>query len=290
MSEDTPDMPESNCQTSSFDLIGARSARLHGECWLPESSSRAVVVLAHGKDEHSGRYRHIIEALTEDGYAVFAHDHRGHGRSDGQRGVIERFDDYVDDFDLLVGYARRQHPESPLFLLGHSMGGLIATRYALAHQQLLAGMILSGPAFLIGEDVPGWKKRALLLLGRVAPNHRLPPSEPGTLSRDPEVERTFAADPLCHNEPTRVGFARELYIAAEATRPRGAEVTIPLLIMHGGADTLTSPHGSEQFFRAASSTDKTLRVWPDNRHEIINDLDKETVIAYMLDWLNERTP
>lgn len=271
-----------------IEAIGAGVIRLRGEARLPAREPLAIVVLAHGKDEHIGRYDHVMTALNDRGYAVYAHDHRGHGRSDGPRGVIDRFDDYVADLRLLVQHARTHHPDLPLFLLGHSMGGLIATRYALAYQGQVNGLMLSAPALLVGEGVPGWKKRLLLLLGRIAPNRRLPPSLPGTLSRDPTIDEQFLSDPLCHIEPTRVGFARAIYLAAEATRPRGRELTVPLLLMHGTADTLTSPRGSEEFFRAVASPDKTLKLWPDGRHEIFNDLDKNAVIAFMLDWLDER--
>jgi len=281
---------DADVQATPIESIGTGGVRLRGGAWLPDRPPRAVVVLSHGKDEHTGRYLHVIDALTGRDYAVYAHDHRGHGRSDGPRGVIVRFDDYVDDIHLLVEYGRSMHPDLPLFLLGHSMGGLIAARYALLHQGLLAGLILSGPALLIGEDVPEWKKQVMLLLGRIAPNQHLPMSPPGTLSRDPEIDELFLNDPLCYNEPTRVGFARALYLAVENTRPRGNELTIPLLLMHGAADTLTSPRGSEEVFHAVASPDKTLKLWPDNRHEIFNDLDKESVIAFMLAWIEARTP
>jgi alpha-beta hydrolase superfamily lysophospholipase len=168
------------------------------------------------------------------------------------------------------------------------MGGLIATRYALSHQSRLSGLILSGPALLVGADEPAWKKRLLVLVGRVLPNLRISTSKPGYLSRAPEVERAFAADPLCNNERTRLGFARALYLASEATRPRAAELTLPLLVMHGDADRLASVRGSVALFDNASSSDKTLKLWPDNRHEIFNDLDSADVIAFMLDWLDRR--
>lgn len=272
-----------------IELMAADGTQLRGEVSLPVGTAKAILVLVHGKDEHIGRYWHVIAVLNESGYAVFAHDHRGHGRSDGPRGVIDRFDDYVDDLDLLVEHARAQHPDLPIYLLGHSMGGLIATRYALAHQSKLSGLILSGPALLIGEHEPAWKKRLMVLLGRIAPNLRISTSEPGMLSRNPEVERAFSADPLCNNERTRLGFARALYLAAEATRPRAAELSLPLLIMHGDADRLTSPRGSIAFFNAAGSPDKTLKLWPDNRHEIFNDLNSASVITFMLQWLERCT-
>ena len=272
-----------------IELVGAGGVRLRGPATLPAGAPRAVVALAHGKDEHVGRYRHVVAALVENGYAVYGIDHRGHGQSDGERGLIARFDDFVDDFDLLVEEAHGRHPAVPLYVLGHSMGGLIATRYALRYQAKLAGLILSGPALLVGEHEPAWRKRLLLLLGRFFPNLTLPAGEPGLLSRNPEIEQLFAQDPLCNNEKTKLGYVRPLFLAAEETLPRGPELTIPLLVMHGEADNLTSPRGSERFVRDAASADKTLKLWPDDRHEIFNELDGDQVIAFMVDWLNARS-
>jgi acylglycerol lipase len=271
------------------DLVALDGTHLRGEAWVPDENSRAVVVIAHGKDEHIGRYRHVISALNEHRYAVYGHDHRGHGKSDGPRGVINRFDDYVDDLDLLVDFARGRHPGVPFFLLGHSMGGLIATRYAFRFQDKLTGLILSGAALRIGDEVPSWQKQLLLILGRFLPNKTLPRAELGVLSRDPEIERIFRSDPLCIIDSTRLGFARELYLAAESARRRLSELEPPLLIMHGEADRLTSPLGSMSCYEGAVSTDKTLKLWPEDCHEIFNELDKSEVIAYMIDWLNART-
>jgi lysophospholipase len=194
----------------------------------------------------------------------------------------------VDDLGLLVDRARTERPGLPLFLLGHSMGGLIAARYVLRHQDRLSGLILSGPALLIGEDMPAWAKRVLLGVSRVAPWVPIPRGKPGVLSRNPEVERAFASDALCHNGRTRLGYVRALYLASEETRPRGGELRVPLLVMHGDADTLTSCRGSREFVERAASIDKTLKLWPESRHEIFNDLDADAVLAYMLDWLAAR--
>lgn len=273
----------------STNLVGADEIRLRGEGWVPGVPARAAVVIAHGKDEHIGRYRHVVEALIEQGYAVYSHDHRGHGKSDGRRGVIDRFDDYVDDLVLLVEFARNRNPETPVYLLGHSMGGLIAVRYALQHQEKLAGLILSGPALRVGDELPAWKRRAFLLLGKFAPEKLLAALEPDILSRDPAIGQAFIADPLCITGPTNLGFARTLYLAAEATRSRAPECALPLLIMHGEADKLTSPLGSKAFYEKAASPDKTLKLWPEDRHEIFNELDKAAVIAFMVNWLNART-
>ena len=270
------------------DLVGSRGTHLRGQTWFPTVQSRAVVIIAHGKDEHIGRYEHVIDALVGLGYIVYAHDHRGHGKSDGPRGVITRFDDYIDDLDLLIELARSEHPGLRLILIGHSMGGLIATRYALAHQAILSALILSGPALLIAANARWWEKRLLLLLARVFPFRPMPASEPAILSRDREVNKQFEIDPLCNNTRTQLGFVRELLLAADATRSRASELTLPLLFMHGEADQLTSPLGSQYCYDHAASADKTLKFWPDDHHEIFNELNKTEVIAYMLNWLNTR--
>lgn len=272
--------------TEPFELVARDGLHLRGEKHHPATAAVAMVVLVHGKDEHAGRYGHVIAALTAAGYSVYAQDHRGHGRSDGQRGRIGRFDDYVDDLDLLVERVRQETSSLPLFIIGHSMGGLIAIRYALRRQDRLAGLVLSGAALLVGERVPGWKKRLLTRIARVFPNRPLPIAEATTLSRDPEVQRRVENDPLFHRAPTTLGFAAAVLRAAEETLPRTRELRLPLLIMHGTADQITAPLGSDTCYRLASSTDKTLKRWPDDHHEIFNELDKAAVIAVMLDWLN----
>ena len=180
---------------AAFDLLGADGTRLSGTSWRAPGTSKALVALAHGVAEHSGRYEHVIAALRVHGYGVYAMDHRGHGRSGGPRASIARFDDYVDDFDLLVQRARQQHPTTPVFVLGHSMGGLIAARYALRHQAELAGLVLSGPVLVIDEHVPRWQKRLLLAIARIAPETALIPSTPGVLSANRTSNGSSAPTP-----------------------------------------------------------------------------------------------
>jgi alpha-beta hydrolase superfamily lysophospholipase len=279
---------ETEYRSERFEVKCRDGVTLQALAWGPVMP-KAVVALAHGYAEHTGRYRHVIEALNGRGYAVFAVDHRGHGACRGRRASIRRFDDFVDDFHVLVERARTENPSGPLFVLGHSMGGLIATRYALRHQRNLAGLILSGAALIVGESVPIWQTRLLQLLSRVAPDLPMLPSTPGVLSRDPEVERRFAADPLCYRGKVRLGLARELYLAARDARSHFAELSLPLLVMHGADDRLTSPRGSELLYQQARSAEKTLKLWPDDRHEIFNELDAEAVIGFMCDWLDGRS-
>jgi alpha-beta hydrolase superfamily lysophospholipase len=280
-------MPGGAVESERFEVTGKGDATLQALASIP-ATLKAVVALAHGYAEHSGRYRHVIDALNQSGYAVFAVDHRGHGACTARRATIRRFDEFVDDFHFLVERARTRFPATPLFVLGHSMGGLIAIRYALRHQHDLAGLVLSGPALIVGESVPTWQTRLLLFLSRLAPELPLLPATQGLLSRDPEVERRMLADPLCYHGRIRLGLARELYLAAEETRNHLAEIALPFLLMHGAADQVTSPHGSDPLYEQSKSTDKAIKLWPNDRHEIFNELDAAAVIATMCDWMDAR--
>jgi acylglycerol lipase len=226
--------------------------------------------------------------LLDHRIGVYVIDHRGHGRSDGPRALIDRFDDLVDDFELVANQAMTEQANQPFFVLGHSMGGLIATRYTLRHQTDLAGLILSAPALVIDEHVGIWTRRLLLGMARVAPRIAVMPERMGLLSRDPEVDRRKRADPLGGHQRTRLGSARSLLIAGEDTRAQMSQLNLPLLVMHGGDDVLTFPSGSRMLVEEALSVDKTLKVWPGLRHEIFNEPEGPEVIAFMVDWLEER--
>jgi alpha-beta hydrolase superfamily lysophospholipase len=272
-------------------LIGARSVQLVYSTWLPSAAPVAVVVLAHGYGEHMGRYRHVVAALVEAGYAVYLLDHRGHGKSEGPRANVERFEYFVADLDLLVERARQEWPSQPLFLLGHSMGGLIAIHYALRHQEKLTGLALSGAALQFGEGTSPVLRGLVPILARLAPNLvvvRSSATGESVLSTDPEVQRQFDADPLCYQGPVLARMGYELLRAAGQARRQMAQLTLPLLIMHGAADPFVNPEGSKQCFAAARSADKTLQIWPGCRHEIFNERNQRAIIAYLIAWLNER--
>ncbi|MDP9358950.1 MAG: lysophospholipase [Chloroflexota bacterium] len=273
------------------ELVGHGGLRLRTGLWCPSGEAAAVVLLSHGYGEHLGRYAHVIEALVGRGYAVAGLDHRGHGESAGRRTGIRRFDDYVEDLHLLAGQVRERFPVLPRFMLGHSMGGLIATRYALRHQADLAGLILSGAALQIGDDVSPLLRRVGGLISAVAPHLPVVPARrPGILSTDPEVERHFAADPLCYQGRLRARTGHQMMLASVEARARCDALTLPLLVMHGADDTLTNPAGSQLLHDRSRSADKTLKLWPGLRHEIFNEPQREDVIAFMLAWLDEHVP
>ncbi|MGH2543579.1 MAG: serine aminopeptidase domain-containing protein, partial [Ardenticatenaceae bacterium] len=169
-----------------------------------------------------------------------------------------------------------------------SMGGLIATRYALRHQEQLDALVLSGVALQVGDDVSPLLKRVGGLIAQVVPMLPVRPPAKNVLSRDPRVEERFRADPLCYQGYMKARMGHELMKAAEDASARLEQLSLPVLIMHGTVDGLTNPEGSKRLYERARSEDKTLKLWQDNYHEIFNDLDQKDVIAFMLDWLDER--
>lgn len=253
-------------------------------------SPRAVVLVCHGYAEHSGRYGHLITALTSNGYAVYTLDHRGHGRSSGGRTIVRDFDTFVTDFHLLAERARAEYPELPQILLGHSMGGLIAVRYALRYQPELAALITSGPALMIPGELPPAIFRLVAPLGRIAP--WLPVKQQGedVLSSDEAADADFTADHRNFAGKVLAGIGAGMQGAAMDTRQHLAEITLPLLAMHGAADRLTDPRGTVLLYEESRSQDKMVVVWPNQKHEIFNDTDRHKIIAFTLDWLNTRFP
>jgi acylglycerol lipase len=260
-------------------------------CWIPETPPRALALLAHGHAEHLGRYNRVIDALLANGFAVAGQDHRSHGRSDGRpRALVSRFDDLVDDFRQMALRIQAEHPNLPVVLVGHSMGGLLAARYALRYQADLTALVLSGPAFIVEGGTNRVVNTLVHLLSRPFPALPVPRKEGGNLSTDPAVEVQFAADPLCYHGKTRIRTAAQIVRAGADALKRAPCLAIPLLAMNGAIDPIVSPRGTEEFVLRAVSADKTLRIWPGMKHEIFNEVDGAEVIGFTLDWLNTHVP
>ena len=256
------------------------------------SRPRAVVAIAHGIHEHIGRYRHVAATLNAAGYSVAGVDHLGHGRSAPAKmrtANIRRFDDFVDDYIAVIERLKSEHPE-PLVALGHSMGGLVAARAALRVQDQLDALILSGPALMIPTDLSPWQLKIAVAIVRVAPFLKVPVGGIDGLSRDPGVRQRLLEDDMAMNQPVRLGMARQLLLLSEETRSRANELSLPLMVMHGSADQITVPAGSEEFVRNATSPNKEFVSWPGDMHEIFNELDQDAIIAGMIAWLDARIP
>jgi alpha-beta hydrolase superfamily lysophospholipase len=266
-------------------FTGARGHSLLRRTWASPEPER-VLVLVHGYAEHSGRYDHFGTWFASRGCAVSGYDHQGHGRSSGPRCHVRRFSDFVDDLEIAVRMARDEHPGLPLFVVGHSMGGLVTASYLVERQPALTGAVLSGPALALGQGAPRVRVAIARLLGSVAPRLRLPSGlDANGISRDPEVVRAYLADPLVERTMT-ARLAAELFAAIERTAPAAAKVRVPLLLLHGEDDPLCPAAGSVAFHAGLEVPGSAIEVFPRLRHEIFNEPEQETVFARLYEWIS----
>ena len=264
---------------------GVRGANIYFQSWLPESEPRAVLLIVHGLAEHSGRYGNVVNHFVPLGYAVYGIDHFGHGKSDGQRVYVERFDDYTNTlktyFDMIHGW----QPDKPIFLVGHSMGGLIGAVYLLDHQAELAGAVLSGPAVKIPKHVTP----AILLMGKMLssliPKFGLLALSADGVSRDPSVVHAYVSDPLVHRGKATARLAAEMLKAMQTISGQAAKITLPIMIVQGSADKLVDPAGAQMLYDAVSSVDKEIRIYDGLYHEVFNEPEHDKVLREVEIWL-----
>ncbi len=268
-------------------LAGAGGLRIFWQSWRPDDRVRAVIVLVHGASEHSGRYEHVADVLVGAGYAMYALDHRGHGRSEGARAVLDRMSRAVADVDQLVLQAGEENPGRPVFMLGHSMGGTVAVSYCLRDQANLSGLILSGPLAAL-EAAPAPMLALGRLLSAIAPRLPLVAIDAGLVSRDPEVVRDYVADPLNHHGRLPARTVAELAAAIARFPAEVSAITIPTLILYGSADRLAPPAGGQMLGERIGAAVKTVKVYPGLFHEILNEPEREQVLVDILRWLAER--
>lgn len=272
-------------ETGTF--AGAGDVEIFWQAWRGERSPRATVVLAHGLSEHSDRYAHVAAGLTARGYSLWALDHRGHGRSGGRRAYIERFEDVLADLGSLVRRAREQGGGEKPYLFGHSMGGAVAIGYASRHAGELAGLILSNPlATVKTAPVTATVSR---LLSRVTPKLGVYSVDVEGISRDPEEVRRYADDPLIFHEKVPVRTVAELADEVATFSERASRIDIPTLIMYSRTDPIVAPSGSEMLAERIGSSDVTIRDWNGLLHEILNEPERDQVLAEIADWLDART-
>lgn len=267
---------------------GRNNVEIYWQRWQPEGV-KAVVVLVHGLGEHSGRYRHVAEVLTDSGCAVYALDHRGHGQSGAARAFVDRFRHAVADVDYLVEIARRELPRKPVFLLGHSMGGALSLSYALQHADKLHALMLSGAAVAL-DGAPPLLKPIAKLLSVLAPKLGLFAVDPSLVSRDPQVVAHYAADPLNAHTKVPARTLGEIVRFVEFLPAALHRLRLPLLALHGEDDRLAGLSGSRMVIERASSNDKTLKTYPGLYHEIFNEMpsDRAMVFADLTEWIKAR--
>lgn len=264
---------------------GIRNTSIYYQCWLPEGESRAVLLIVHGLAEHSGRYMNVVNHFVPLGYAVYGVDHVGHGRSSGTRVYVERFEDYTETLKIYFDMVRRWQPDKPIFLVGHSMGGLIGADYLLSHQAELTGAVLSGPAVKVHDTV----SPAAIFVGKVIsvlmPKLGLIGLEAKGVSRDPAVVQAYVTDPLVCRGKVTARLSAELVKAIQRVTAEATKITLPILIVQGGADKLVDPKGAQMLYDAVSSADKTIKIYDGLYHEVFNEPEHDQVLGDVKAWL-----
>jgi alpha-beta hydrolase superfamily lysophospholipase len=251
--------------------------------WMPVMPAKAIVVIVPGFNSHSGYYLDTGASLASRGFATYAVDLRGRGRSDGERFYVNTFVDYVADVEAIVAKARSEHPARPLFLLGHSAGGVVACLYALDRQEELAGLISESFAFQV--PAPDFALAVFKGLEHIAPHAHVLHLRNEQFSRDPAMVQAMNDDPLIANETQPTRTLAELVRADERLKQEFPEMMLPLLILHGTADKAARASGSQLFYDTAGASDKTLKLYQGVFHDPLNDIGHEKVLSDITNWL-----
>jgi len=254
--------------------------------WQPEGSKRGVLLIVPGFNSHSGYYTDVAPRLAAPGLSVYAIDLRGRGRSDGERFYVQSFNDYVEDVHGLAALVRSREPGLPVYILGHSAGGVVASLYALEHQADLAGLICESFAFQV--PAPDFALAVFKGLAHIAPHAHILRLKNEDFSRDPAVVAKMNADPLIAHETQPTRTLAEMVRADERLEQGFPQITLPVLILHGTADKATKPSGSQRFYDRTGSRDKTLKLYEGGFHDPLNDTIRDAVAGDITAWLQAR--
>lgn len=247
---------------------------------------KATIMISHGYAEHSGRYDDFANFLVKNGFSIFALDHRGHGKSGGEAAHVDSFSQYVDDLHKFRQLVQEQI-SNPLYLLGHSMGGVIAGLYAIKFQSNLAGLILSSPYLKNAVKVPAIKLALAGLIAKVTPKLVVvPPLDANLVSHDQEIVEKYKNDPLNYTEGTKARMGSELINAGPMVLKDAGRINLPTLLLYGDDDKIADPEGSKELFEKLGAKDKTLSGYKGYYHEILNEVEREKVYMDILDWLD----
>lgn len=264
---------------------GVRDTNIYYQCWLPKNTPTAVLLVVHGLAEHSGRYMNLVNRLVPKGYAVYGIDHIGHGKSDGIRVYVDRFEEFTETLKTYVDMIKGWQPEKPIFLIGHSMGGLISAVFLLDHQAGLTGAILSGPSVKVPDNI----SPAVIVVGKILsalmPRLGLIGLEKEGVSRDQDVVQAYMNDPLVYKGKTTARLAAGMLKGMQRVSAEAAQITLPILIVQGGADRIVSPEGARMLYNAVSSADKSIQIYPGLYHEVFNEPEHDRVLNDVEIWL-----
>ena len=266
-------------------LKGVRDTDIYYQYWLPEGEPKAILLVIHGLAEHSGRYMNVVNFLVPSGYAVYGIDHIGHGKSHGKRVYVKRFQDYTKTLKNYFDMIREWQPEKPIFLIGHSMGGLISAAYLLEHQDELSGAVLSGPGIKVPDNI----SQAIIFVGKmlsiITPKAGLIQMDAEGVSRDPAVVDAYVNDPLVYTGKITARLGAELLKAMQYVTDQAPKIRLPIMIVQGSDDKLVDPSGAQLLYDLVSSKDKTIKIYNGFYHEVFNEPEHEQVLNDVKTWI-----
>ena len=264
---------------------GVRNANIFYQAWLPEGNVKAVLLVVHGLGEHCGRYMNVVNHFVPLGYAVYGLDHLGHGKSEGRREYVENFEDYTSTLKIFCNLVKGWQAGKPVFLLGHSMGGLITSYYLLDHQANFNGAVISAPLVKIDASI----SQATITLGKILsvliPKAGVLALDANGVSRDPEVVRVYVNDPLVFHGKTPARLAAELLKAMRRVTAEADKITLPFIVVQGGEDKLVDPAAAQMLYDKAGSQDKTIKIYEGLYHEVFNEPERARVLKDIETWL-----
>ena len=261
---------------------------LYYQNWLPDIQPKAALMIMHGLNEHTGRYANFADTFVGEGFAVYGMDLYGHGKSEGTRSYVKEFSQYIRDYFLFLKMIREWVPDCPIFLIGHSMGGLIGTVFLIDHPEQISGAVFSGSVVQVPEDISMVTIKLGQIISGILPKMGMLGLDLSGLSRNPEVVQAYKDDPLVYTGKFTVRISAEMNKAMNRVAGEAHQIKLPLLLLHGGADYIVSPSDSKYLHGLVSSDDKQLILYPDFYHEIYNDYGNEQVLQDVTGWLNNR--
>ena len=271
-------------------MLASDGLCLRSFAWQPaQMPVRGVVVITHGIRDYAARYQRFAEQLTKQGFAVVAQDLRGHAHSGGERQRFDSMARMVADTDMVVNEAKQRYPKLPLYVYGHSLGGLITANYSLEHADKLSGVILSGAALKRPHSVSGFSAGLAQIVASIAPGLKVVQVDDSEFSKDKSVMAALASDPLISRDKLPAATAAATLKAIADVEQRMGQLKLPLLAMYGTADSVNPIEGSQAFVQAVASKDKTLKTYPGVYHDMLNEPERDQIAADIIAWLLERT-
>jgi acylglycerol lipase len=265
---------------------GSKGHNLYYQCWLPDTKPKAVLLVVPGLAEHSGRYTNLVNYFVPRAYAVYSLDTQGHGKSEGVRCYVNKFSDYVDDLKIFFDIVHSKQSDQKIFLTGHSMGSIIALAYVVQHQRDLAGLIISGTALKPGSSIPTVLKAVVRLISLLFPKMGVTVLDATAISQDKAVVDAYIHDPLVYRGKLPARFGAEMVKTLNRLPSQIPQIVLPIIIMHGTADRLCNPEGSQMLYDLVGSSDKTLKLYQGFYHEVFNEPEHEKVMADVETWLS----